>query len=413
MVQETNQFRYNVSDPAIARQIILTPVKGKTTDQRWVEETAYMVSLLSEAAPVGAQVLDFGVGTGRLLIPLLLKRRDLTGIGVDTSVAMAAKAGEEIQRASLSTRARVDVYQDSADLERIGQDIAPRSVSLIVCCYVLQHIQKDLLPKVFEFFKTVLAPDGRLLVLNLYRRSVPVSTTEEAAAGTPDTKDEAIEEVAEHRTPRADAWIDDGASVLSMLTHVFGAPQRIALPEDAFAEGIRQSHFCAVFSPSLSSEHGRWLHDKYERLAHHEDNLIDFRGSFFAALISALATAIALAVAYLGFQNRSFEGFTAILATVGVMSSTIWWFVINRTIAAQNLWRESARIIEGSMLLAPGWTPEWLDRPYLHHRASFRTEADRSFLERFSPLAVWRWLPLGSLVVWSAVLAYMLALLFA
>ena len=76
-----------------AREIILTPEAGLSTDERWALETAFLKPHL-DALPNGL-IIDFGCGVGRLT-EVLAKWPDRTILAIDASVDMLFHVGEQI-----------------------------------------------------------------------------------------------------------------------------------------------------------------------------------------------------------------------------------------------------------------------------------------------------------------------------
>jgi SAM-dependent methyltransferase len=80
---------FDVASEAHARQIILTPERGTTTDERWQKETPFLVEDISKHLSLTANtcLLDYGCGIGRLAKPLI-EKHDCRVVGVDVSPSM-------------------------------------------------------------------------------------------------------------------------------------------------------------------------------------------------------------------------------------------------------------------------------------------------------------------------------------
>src|SRR5262252_187833 len=84
---------FDVGSEQHAKNIILTPEGGQTTNERWIKETPYLVDLMLETVKLDKEslVLDYGCGIGRLAKELIA-RTGCHVIGVDISSTMLGHA---------------------------------------------------------------------------------------------------------------------------------------------------------------------------------------------------------------------------------------------------------------------------------------------------------------------------------
>ncbi len=167
----------------------------------------------------------------------------------------------------------------------------------------------------------------------------------------------------------------------------------------------------------LTAEERRWLHDKYERLAEEEGNLLAGRTSYFATICAVLITGLVFALANLLHEPTLLAVSITFLAAIGIILSVAWEVLVHRTTGAQRLWREAALRLEeeappltgvlaGTVSLRNGQTLQVdLNRPYHAHRARFEVRKGASWMERVNPATVSEVLPVSFIATWSVVLA--------
>jgi len=156
---------FSVQTEKAARAIILTDEgPGADTDTRWAQETPYILELLTaNLAPGPADlVLDYGCGIGRMAKEVIQKF-GCHVIGVDIS--------PEMRRLSLD-------YVGSERFTAVSPEIlesmvgAGLRVSGAFCIWVLQHCfapDQDIAK-----INSVLRNDGKLVVVNMPKRAIPV-----------------------------------------------------------------------------------------------------------------------------------------------------------------------------------------------------------------------------------------------
>ena len=169
-------------------------------------------------------------------------------------------------------------------------------------------------------------------------------------------------------------------------------------------------------SPPLPPDEARWLHDKYERLAAGESELISSRTTYYAAIGTVLLTGLLIAISNLLLHPFLLAVVVTFLAAMGVLISLVWVILLHRTVGAQNLWREAALRLEESSPPIPGTLlgPVTLRsghsvtvnllRPYEVHRDRFADKAADSWMDRMDPASLTEILPVTFLVAWLGIL---------
>jgi hypothetical protein len=167
---------------------------------------------------------------------------------------------------------------------------------------------------------------------------------------------------------------------------------------------------------ALDSEQRRWLHDKYERLSAEESALSAGRTAYFAAIGTVLLTGLVVLIADLLSQPVLFAVSATLLASLGILTSSVWTVLLHRTNDAQSMWREAALHLE---LIAPpvavavpstvtlrskATVPVDLSGPYRMHAARFAPSNQLSWLDRFNPNRLMEIMPLTLFAIWDVVL---------
>src|SRR5678816_852457 len=143
-----------------AKQIILTPQAGLSTDQRWKSETPYLLDLIDKSCSVTEQsiVLDYGCGIGRMS-RALIDKYNCRVVGADISPSMRALAAAYVSSDKFFVCA-----PSALDWSRINFDLA-------LAVWVLQHcfdVGADV-----SRIRSRMTPKGQLFVVNDKRRIVP------------------------------------------------------------------------------------------------------------------------------------------------------------------------------------------------------------------------------------------------
>lgn len=145
-----------------AREIILTPENGVSTQVRWDSETPWLLSLIANHMKPGGLVVDYGCGVGRIAGPLL--NHGYPVIGLDSSGAMRRHAAELIanERFIALSPAMFD------QLISVGV-----RVEGIVAIWVLQHCF-DLEAEVERIYRS-LNQGGIVGIADMRHRAVPTN----------------------------------------------------------------------------------------------------------------------------------------------------------------------------------------------------------------------------------------------
>lgn len=156
---------FDVRNGKAAREVILTPQGGLTSEDRWQTETPYLIDLLASNLPVdalGHTVLDYGCGIGRLSKPYA--EIGSLVVGVDTSWSMRALATDYV---------RSDLFMScSPEWLEILVGVAELRFGLALCVWVLQHLKNP--GRELVLIESALEESGGyLFVVNDHYRIVP------------------------------------------------------------------------------------------------------------------------------------------------------------------------------------------------------------------------------------------------
>lgn len=187
-----------------ARDIILTPEQGMTTDERWAKETPWIVDQVELLINPGDAVIDFGCGVGRIACEL---GRKYLSIAVDESPEMRAMCVEYC-----AGNAPGVTVTDPWGLNWMAK--RGFQADGAVAIWSLQHIP-DLDTHV-RWLANAIKPGGWLFVLNSNSRWLPIKN----------------------------GWTGDAINVPTVIqAHGFWREIDIALPPDLF--GLDK--WCAIF----------------------------------------------------------------------------------------------------------------------------------------------------------------------
>jgi len=156
---------FDVANIQQAKNIILTPEGGTTTEERWERETAYLTQAIGDFVQPAENtvILDYGCGIGRVAKSLIQKHQCFV-LGVDISCSMRQLApgyvlsdhfgivSKEILKQMIQSGLRVDAC---------------------LSIWVLQHcpqVEQDI-----ELVQQALREDGLLYVLNNHLSSIPTN----------------------------------------------------------------------------------------------------------------------------------------------------------------------------------------------------------------------------------------------
>ena len=175
-----------------AKVVILNSDGKRTPEQRWVDETEYVMKIMADWMPLsGAAVLDWGCGAGRLAKPLI-ERHGCAVLGIDISQSMRTLAARYVAQPGF-------IACDPPSLEVLRRFGVQFDCAIAV--WALQHVlnpESDV-----AAIKDALKPGGRLFILSSRTRFVPAELN-----GVKD-------------------WLDDGFDVKALLVREF-VPLRVA-----------------------------------------------------------------------------------------------------------------------------------------------------------------------------------------
>ena len=132
-----------------ARDLMVGPCNGLSTDARWEGETApFARAILAHIQPSDRTVLDYGAGVGRLAKELLAANQVIRVLGVDDSPSMLTLA---------------KAYVNSERFVPLAPHELRQSVDLAYMVYVLQVIPAVALREVLQSIHYYLRPGGKFI----------------------------------------------------------------------------------------------------------------------------------------------------------------------------------------------------------------------------------------------------------
>lgn len=184
-----------------AKRIILTHEGGRTPEERWEDETAWVAPIIQRAIAQsdGGVWVDFGCGAGRVA-------RALTGplLGVDNALMMGVNARLYVKRPDFGVVTPTLFHTLAAGGLRCSGAFA---------LWALQHIRDA--AGALDLLELSLLPGAELLVLGTERRYLPRP---------------------------GGGWEDDGVNVLDLLGRRFDFVEPIPLDPAVVAENGRFFH---------------------------------------------------------------------------------------------------------------------------------------------------------------------------
>lgn len=199
---------FDAVDLEQARKIILTPEGGSTTEERWENETPYLVDQIGECLQPDANscLLDYGCGIGRLSKGLI-EKYNCWVVGVDISNNMRQLAPGYVQSERFSV----------CSPETLEMMIAKGfAVDHAIAIWVIQHCLQP--SQDIVRIKGALKQEGLIYVLNARNRAVPSNK----------------------------GWINDGMDVDALLESEFTEVSSSVLPESVVTPYIAQGAFIKV-----------------------------------------------------------------------------------------------------------------------------------------------------------------------
>ena len=200
---------FEVSNIEEAKQKILTPENGVTTEERWQKETIPLVNMLLNKLQIseGNTVIDYGCGIGRISKDLL-EKINCTVVGVDISKSMRALAEFYCNSETFMSCSTTSLKNLTNTGFRANQAF---------CIWVLQHAEDPLYD--LQILHDVLLDGGHFLVLNLDVRCLPTSG----------------------------GWKNDNINVKLEIEKVFKVVEYFSPPKDSITDLARLTSFCGLF----------------------------------------------------------------------------------------------------------------------------------------------------------------------
>ena len=154
---------FETDDPKRARELILTKSDTMSSDDRWLQETPYLVDKMLAEVPVlrTDTILDFGCGIGRVA-KLVIERVGCSVLGVDISSSMRQMALEYVGGSAFRV---ISPEQLDGELER------GLLVDHAYAIWVLQHAA-DVYTEIRRIQKCI-KPHGRFYFVTAPGRCVP------------------------------------------------------------------------------------------------------------------------------------------------------------------------------------------------------------------------------------------------
>jgi len=198
---------FNVKNLDEAKRIILTQEVNASSEQRWQQETPYIVDLITSNVALSPEslVLDFGCGVGRIPKELI----SATGcrcVGVDTSVSMLA-----LGLSYVSSDRYLAVSPEMLRYLDLKFD-------LVLSVWALQHVRH--LEREINDLTRFMPHKGKLFIVNEKTRFIPTAEGH---------------------------WADDGQNIRKLLEKYFFLVSEGTLSPSATAKGQPERCFWAVY----------------------------------------------------------------------------------------------------------------------------------------------------------------------
>ena len=157
---DPNSIMFERSTLEAARSSNLSCWQGWSSDERFQVETEIVLQALDPILQQAHNVLDFGIGVGRLSRTILERYPQVSLIGVDNSESQLTHAREYIPQRFFE-EGRMTLVP-AYNLNHVSNG----SIDLALAVYVLQYVDSHLLDPVLEHLHRVLKENGKLFVLN-------------------------------------------------------------------------------------------------------------------------------------------------------------------------------------------------------------------------------------------------------
>lgn len=190
-----------------ARNIILTAESGKSADERWGLETAWLAGILKQALPTQNYLtLDFGCGVGRMSKALIEAGHYVQGLDISQEMrvhAMQAGLGDQFSAIS-------PAMLDKSTSSGLRFDLA-------LSVWVLQHCP-NLEIEVSRIYNA-LRPGGVLFVVDMNHRAIPTNQ----------------------------GWVADGKNVFDVISTCFELIQKLPFNFPGAPEDLQKSAWLGFF----------------------------------------------------------------------------------------------------------------------------------------------------------------------
>ena len=200
---------FEVGNVEEAKQKILTPENGFSTEERWQTETTPLANMLLNKLEIseGDTVVDYGCGIGRIS-KYLLEKVSCNVIGVDISKSMRALAEFYCNNEAFMSCSTTALKNLTDSGFRAKQAF---------CIWVLQHAEDPIYD--LNLLHDLLIDRGYFLVLNLDGRCLPT----------------------------IDGWKNDNINVKLEIEKIFRVVEYFSPPKDSVTDLARLTSFCGLF----------------------------------------------------------------------------------------------------------------------------------------------------------------------
>jgi autotransporter strand-loop-strand O-heptosyltransferase len=142
-------YVFDVKNEKDAKDIILTPESGVTTEERWERETEILKNeFIDHLQLMDKKVMDYGCGIGRLSKVLIPFVKEVHGVDISRDMLKLAK----------------DYVDSDRFYPKHVSEIEDEKYDVVICSWVLQHINN--VEEVMDMIKDKLNDGGQLFVLN-------------------------------------------------------------------------------------------------------------------------------------------------------------------------------------------------------------------------------------------------------
>lgn len=159
-----NQITERTYDPELIQRLYSRVVWIYDIWSRLTEEKALRTILQWADIRDGQNILEAGVGTGRLFSRIIVQNKTGRNVGVDLSVVMLEKTRNKCEKHKNVKLLKADITKLSDDLEAFDR---------IISSYVLDLLPVDRYPIILSHFRSMLRPNGKLILAYMEAGSSP------------------------------------------------------------------------------------------------------------------------------------------------------------------------------------------------------------------------------------------------